>query len=139
MNASTTANKGANRWYGLYKHLRGSKGGATSTMIWGCQYDQVINFIGVQAQIGHSTWNLANNINDTVSGTHQDDKMKNIYDLEGNYVEWTAQGSSSFNRTGKGGYYDLVSYSNFVPASVEGWRGPTKADEYFGSRSTLYM
>ena len=149
MNAQTATaapNKGADMWYGLYKHLKGKKGGATSTMIWGCQYDQIINFIGAQAQIGHPDRYLwSSTTTGTTSGyeptgnTKLLDIMKNIYDLEGNYFEWTAQASSALGRTGRGGNCSSVALSSFRPASSRGNSYPTNTIAYSGSRSALYM
>ncbi len=143
MNASTTANKGANMWYGLYNHIIGTKGGATSQMIWGSEYDQVIRFIGNEAQTGHTDRNLpgTNGSSDyRNSGATLLDKMKNIYDLEGNYFEWTAQAYSTYSRVLRGGYYDLVSSSNFVPASLRRYDGnPNITNDGSSSRQSLYV
>ena len=78
---------GANTWYGLYNTIRNVS--VNKQMIWGCQYDQVIKFIGEEAQIGHSDRSLTTD--HALSGQNDLDKMKNIYDLEGNYYEWTAE------------------------------------------------
>ena len=78
---------GANTWYGLYNTIRNVN--ANKQMIWGCQYNQVIKFIGKEAQIGHSDRNLTTD--HALSGQNDLDKMKNIYDLEGNHYEWTAE------------------------------------------------
>ena len=130
MNASTTSGKGATMWYGLYKHLRKAStesDALNSQMIWGCQYDQVIKFIGNEAQIGHTDRNLpgTNGSSDyRASGATPLDIMKNIYDLEGNYYELTAQADSPSNRGSRGSYCFFVSYSSFYPAS---------------NRSTIYI
>ena len=89
---------GANTWYGLYNAIRNISG--NKQMIWGCQYDQVIKFIGEEAQIGHRDRNLTTD--HALSGQNELDKMKNIYDLEGNHGEWTAEAVSTFNRALRG-------------------------------------
>lgn len=61
-------------------------------MIWGCQYDQVIKFMGEEAQTGHIDRNLTTTL--ALSGQNELDKMKNIYDLEGNLWKVTLEGSS---------------------------------------------
>ena len=142
MNASATANKGANMWYGLYNHIVGTKGGTTSQMIWGSEYDQVINFIGNEAQTGHTDRNLpgTNGSSDyRNSGATPLDKMKNIYDLEGNYLEWTAQANSTNNRVYRGGYYGDVSSSVFVPASNRNNGSPNGTNDNDSSRQSLYV
>ena len=138
MNATTEENKGADKWYGLYKHLRGTKGGATSTMIWGCQYDQVINFIGAEAEIAHANINLPRTANIT-SGETPLNAMKNINDLEGNYWELTAQNGITLYRAGRGGSYDTAGRNYFKPASDIAFSYPTNTIACYASRSTLYM
>jgi len=89
----------ANMWYGLYNTLRSDTETSSSTysqMIWGSQYDQVIKFIGTEAQIAHTDRNLAIDIPEE-AGNNELDKMKNIYDLEGNYEEWTAEAGGDDN------------------------------------------
>ena len=151
MNASTTANVGANRWYGLYNHLRTFVGDENhpmgvlnSQMIWGCQYDQAIKFIkqnkgtnDLDPEIGHTNIGLASD--KRTSGAVTGDIMKNIYDLEGNYYELTAQASSINKRVGHGGYYSIVINSDFYPASYRGSSFPTSTSGTSSSRSGLYL
>ena len=112
--------------------------GANQQMIWGCQYDQVIKFIGNEAQIGHTDRGLL--INRALTGQNPLDKMKNIYDLEGNLFEWTLETSSN-TRTNRGNLCGYINYNNFDPASNRGVNGSTIGDlNYnFSSRSTLYI
>ena len=141
---------GANKWYGLYNNCRDIEN--NKQMIWGCQYDQVIKFIGEEAQIGHYNRNLIKE--GSLSGQNEKDKMKNIYDLEGNYIEWIAEshlftfnlttGSTTFlARTTRGGYYlSLVYGTDYYPASYRrnsSWNVPREATEWDSSRSTLYL
>ena len=142
MNASATANKGANMWYGLYNHIIGTKGGTTSQMIWGSEYDQVIKFIGSEAQTGHTDRNLpgTNGSEDyRASGATPLDKMKNIYDLEGNYWEWTAQAYNTNARVLRGGDYGPVSGGHFLPASSRGNGNSNGTYGYYSSRQSLYV
>ena len=78
---------GEDNWYGLYRTC--GYAGDNKQMIWGCQYDQVIKFIGNQAQIGHSDRNLTEV--ESLAGKNELDKRNNIYDLEGNYREWSME------------------------------------------------
>ena len=127
---------GANKWYGLYNSIR--KIDENKQMIWGCQYDQVIKFIGEQAQVGHSDRNLTTD--HALSGQNELDCMNNIYDLEGNHNEWTAEASSSNYRAFRGSYYNLASLGYFDPASDRGLSGyPTLSFNYSSSRTTLYL
>ncbi len=141
MNADTTINepnKGAETWYGLYKYLKSQKGKATSSMIWGCQYDQVINFIGQEAQIGHADRDLQK-VADIVSGAVEKDCMKNIYDLEGNYWEWTALSYEDLRRTGRGSCYSYFNMDYCFPASSTGNTFPTATISTNSSRAVLYF
>ena len=104
---------GANMWYGLYNTIRNID--ENKQMIWGCQYDQVIKFIGEQAQVGHSDRNLTTTY--ALSGQNEQDCMRNIYDLEGNYYEWTAEAYSTYSRVTRGNNYSTASFDNFLPAS----------------------
>jgi len=141
LNANT-----ANMWYGFYNHLSGTKGGANSTMIWGCQYDQVIKFIGSQAQSGHLDRYLwSSTTAGTTSGYEPEgntkplDIMKNIYDLEGNCFEWTAQANSTSYRVYRGGSYHVVAVGRFYPASYRSRNLPNSTNAYQSSRPALYL
>ena len=104
---------GANKWYGLYNTVRDINN--NQQMVWGCQYDQVIKFIGEEAQKGHSNRNLTESI--AISGQNELDEMKNIYDLEGNIGEWTLEAHSSTDRTYRGNDYSTTSRGSFYSAS----------------------
>jgi hypothetical protein len=132
-------------WYGLYKHLRTTMGTLSSQMIWGSQYDQVIKFIkenkgstDLDQEIGHTNIELKSTPD--VSGAEGvNDIMKNIYDLEGNYWEWTAQANSTNYRVDRGGGYNFVAFGKFNPASYRGSNGPISASSNYTSRATLYV
>lgn len=80
----------------------------TSSMIWGSQWDAILNWMlkdektasFVTAQAGNHTGSIAK------TGNYPDDLAKNIFDLSSNVAEWT-QGSGSGNvnmRERRGGY-----------------------------------
>ena len=127
----------SSKWYGLYNTIRNIN--ENKQMIWGCQYDQVIKFIGAEAQTGHSDRNLTTD--QALSGQNDLDKMKNIYDLESNHYEWTAEANSASYRVLRGSSYDNTSDNIFDPAS--GGRNVSSAPNYgdntISSRSTLYL
>ena len=123
---------GANMWYGLFAECRDEN--KKTQMIWGSQYDQVIKFIGEEAQIGHADRNLTSS--PALSGQNNLDKMKNIYDLEGNFQEWTQLGNINetefpeYNITiymydrGRRGYTfyrDGGAFDGFYPAASVFW------------------
>ena len=144
MNASTTPDVGANKWYGLYNHMRTTMGTLNSQMIWGCQYDQAIKFIkqnkgtnDLDPEIGHADIYLATSRG--TSGAVAGDIMKNIYDLEGNFCELTAQADGTGYRVLRGGNYNSVSNNCFNSASYRYHRDPTYASDGDSSRSGLYL
>ena len=127
---------GAGNWYGLYKTIKNS--GTNKQMIWGCQYDQVIKFLkekGEDPETGHNYISITR----ALSGQNEQDCMRNIYDLEGNYVEWTAEEDASIFRVPRGNYYGSALSGRFYPASDRGGSYPTNSYDNFSSRSTLYM
>ena len=102
---------GSNMWYGLYHTIRDID--ENKQMIWGCQYDQVIRFIGKQALMGHDDTNLT--IIPALSGQNELDKMKNIYDLQGNFWEWILEARYN-GRVRRGGYFGVSKEKKFYSA-----------------------
>ena len=142
---SSPSSGGANTWYGLYKHLRTNIGILDSQMIWGCQYDQVIKFIKqnkesteLDPETGHS--NIGLKTKRSVSGAiGVSDIMKNIYDLEGNCAESTAEVNTEDTRTARGNQYDSVKFNSFFPASIRGYEIPYYTNGDCTTRAGLYM
>ncbi len=117
------------QWYGLYnKTLTCVEKGESvnSHMIWGCQYDQVIKFLGKEkGETGHNYQTPRRQLTGYVD---DQDILNNIYDLEGNNYEWTAQAYGTNGRVERGNYYSegrlRPLLSSFLP------RLPT-ANRYF--------
>ena len=127
---------GAITWYGLYNTIR--KIDENKQMIWGCQYDQVIKFLkenGEDPEIGHTYIATGR----ALSGQNEQDCMKNIYDLEGNHLEWTAEANSTDYRAYRGSNYDVAYGGNFCPASDRYYTSPTGSNYNNSSRTTLYL
>ena len=127
---------GANMWYGLYNSIR--KIDENKQMIWGCQYDQVIKFLkenGEDPENGHTYIATSR----ALSGQNEQDCMNNIYDLEGNHVEWTAEALSAYLRESRGSYYTNALSGYFHPASSHGNNYPTNSFSNHSSRTTLYL
>ena len=95
----------------------------------------MIKFIGTEAQIGH----VYIATNRALSGQNKSDKMKNIYDLEGNFFEWTTESYSNDKRARLGSNSSYAAVGNFVPASYREDLNPTIFDSFGSSRSTLYL
>ena len=127
---------GANMWYGLYNTIR--KIDENKQMIWGCQYDQVIKFIGEEAQVGHKERNLT--ATHDLSGQNELDKMNNVYDLEGNYREWTLENYYSDIRVIRGSNFGGINDGKFYPASYRALTYGNPTDVFTDStRLTLYL
>ena len=134
-----------NQWYGIYNTLMSStaidKTAINSHMIWGCQYDQIIKFLSENSinepQIGHTTRQLNAQ---KLTGETTTDIMSNIYDLEGNNLEWTVQAYITNGRAYRGGSFsDINASGSYWPASVCYFRVPNDMNCPYASRSTLYV
>ena len=101
-----------NTWYGVYKTQQDyssviSESEVKSSMIYGSMYDTMLNW----ALMGkdkvkvtqHGNADSSDRIKKT--GETEDDKINNIYDLEGNLLELTAEAYNSVARTTRGGMY----------------------------------
>ena len=80
-------------WYGLYKKSKEyapekEQKSVVSSMIWGSQYDAMMNWM--QANNVKVNQKVTGNQN-TTTGTNENDKLKNIYDLYGCHYEWTSE------------------------------------------------
>ena len=108
-------------WYGLYslaKTYTNNKNSVTSQMIWGSQYDAMLNFALTGNDKSKVTSTEYGNYSNTLLKTgltRTSDKINNIYDLGGNLFEWTSEAySTDFDgRAIRGGLYNIA----FSPAS----------------------
>ena len=64
-------------------------------------------------------------------------KVKNIFDLAGNVLEWTMEASTSASRVNRGGCYNNNGSSN--PASYRHNNLPYDSNYDFGFRLALYL
>ena len=135
----------------------------TSSMIWGSQYDQIMIWMknvendkettrgkyyvtnGVErGNYGKITIN-GNEIKDgndnttspALTGSRDEYKVKNIYDLAGNIYEWTLEAIYTSRRVRRGGFYDSTNASSTRPGHRD-YDYPTNSVTYYGSRLTLY-
>ena len=102
--SATAAN--ANTWYGLYQREKeySEKNSLSSvvgsSMIWGSQYDQMLIWMQKNdINVASSTPipNASRN-QDRTTGTHDADKLNNIYDILGNSREWTLEANNTLVR-----------------------------------------
>lgn len=100
-------------WYNIYKKQKEyvSKNDITSvksSMIWGSQYDSMLNWAltGSDKSKVTAKSNAPHNLDSTYQpGTQDNDKINNIYDLEGNVCEWTLEAWFASDRVFRGRLY----------------------------------
>jgi type II secretory pathway pseudopilin PulG len=143
----TTANDTeTNMWYGLYvkeKTYTGTNNSVQSSMIWGSQYDAMLNWIISSNSIDKEKIIKSENASHDLSniyqsGTEKNDKINNIYDLEGNLQEWTLEANTSYFRVLRGGD---CSHSYFPTTRITDnpYSNGISKVSYYGSRLTLYI
>lgn len=109
----------------------------STSMIWGSQYDAMLNYILEGTDKAKVTAVTGNHSNARcVSGTYPTDIMNNIFDLSANVREWTTEAHSAQNRVVRGGPYYTTS-TNTAPNRLDD--APTITNSYIGSRLTLYL
>lgn len=109
-------------------------------MIYGCQWDETISWLrrkGYNTDTDSSSWgNYSGSPIDTGSDSRY--KANEIFDLAGNYFDWTQEANSTSNRIVRGGYFSIPASS--LPAAN---RGNDMVDFYGGgcysARVTLYI
>ena len=98
-------------WYGLYKKCLEYKVPGTTnlpvlnTMIWGSQYDAMMNFMKKGNENAITVTDNSSIQNNThTTGGKDTDVIKNVYDLYGCYREWTLEALSNKDRTYRSNY-----------------------------------
>ena len=133
------------RWYGLYsisKTYEIAENSVQSTMIWGSQYDAMLNWAldGSDSE-KVTTEGIGNNssggVVTTGNTTYSNDSINNVRDLGGNLVEWTLEANDTYGRSFRGGYYNS-NYGNHS-ASYRHYYAPETSVVAYTSRITLYI
>ena len=132
-----------------------SEHAVTSTLIYGVQWDAIMNFIDsnysngdgtcnsfVSNSTGQGNYNEDENTNSwknnlTSCGSSDDYRVKNIYDLAGNVFEWTMEAISTDARVIRGGNFN--SSGSGTPASYRDGGYPDDGYEDIGFRVALYL
>ena len=136
------------RWYGLYtacKNIYTEK--VQSMMISGSQYDQMMIWMkdvanGNKKYITDSTGKGIYKVGGTdgtlsKSGSNDSYIANQVYDLGGNYWEWTSEANSTDFRALRGGSYSYEGAS--YPASYRSNSNPSGAYSDSSGRSALYL
>ncbi len=138
--ATDASSDKANNWYGLYaygKTYTNEKGSVKSSMIWGSQYDAMLNYaLTNETQKDRVTSTEHGNHSRTMqqTGGTADDQILNIFDLEGNHDEWTLEAMETYYRTSRGGdCYDVQNASMRTGNSLD------DPNDELSSRLTLYV
>lgn len=140
----TSANNEANRmWYGLYdksKHYSGNEVSVQSSMIWGSQYDAMLNWIKNgngpdKDKITTMDWGRNESVTITGNSSYEDDRINQIRDLGGNLLEWSLEASNNSERIYRGGSY----YGDKSSPSYRGGATPNDTSAMYGSRLSLYI
>lgn len=101
--------KNNTNWYNLYSACKSfSSGNVQSRMIWGCQWDQVCRFIStlgdnkVSSLEDSTSYGNYSEHTDYKTGTRNNCITNNIYDIAGNYWEWTQEAYDTCFRAYRG-------------------------------------
>ena len=131
----------ANMWYGLYARQRNfaDDNGLTSvdsSMIWGSQYDAIMNWIanGDNTKIKDNSGTNKNSDGARRTGVVANDKLNNIYDIFGLRFEWTMEADGGFDRVRRGG-----DYHGYRSPSYRDHDSPSGTYDVCSSRPTLYI
>lgn len=130
-------------WYNLKKACTDitSNEYAQSMMIYGCQWDETMDWIvrsgaksNAEVNASSSTWGNYTGAKKSTA-YNEEWKANNIYDLAGNCREWTQEAYQNSKRVFRGGYYS----SSSSPASNRSTAYPYSDYAYISSRPTLYI
>ena len=131
----------AQSWYGLYKACKNvikDNSNVRSTMIYGCQWDETMTWLnnnGYNTDTNSSSWGSYRGSSYIETG-NQKYKANEIYDMAGNYWEWTQEARSSGNRVIRGGGYYYTGSSNHASHRFSAL---SSLDRDYASRATLYI
>lgn len=134
---TTDASNGETKtWYGLYKKIKmftTDSDKVVSSMIWGSQYDAMMNWMAKNNKTVGNTDSTKRN-SGTVTSSEPKDVVNNVYDLYGCHKEWTLEASDTYFRVSRGG----DSGDDRAPSNRYGGY-PDGTDSSVSSRATLYI
>ncbi len=139
---TSAENNATSSWYGLYskqKEYTGKNGSVESSMIWGSQYDAMLNWAknGTdKAKITNESLgnNSSGNVTTTGNDAYANDSINNIRDLGGNLFEWTLEAGNTDFRVFRGSYYGFSLSPSYRDLYI-----PFSTNSYSGSRLALYV
>ena len=134
------------KWYGLYALQKAYASDVdiksiSSSMIWGSQWDAVLNLALTtdEAYKVYTDVNGNTNISSGSTGINSNDVIMNIYDMQGNYIDITLERTLATFRTSRGN-----TASGSAPMSSRAGRWPHSSEQgnplaTITSRITLYI
>ena len=131
---ANATNSNTNSWYGLYSKCKSySVDNLTSTMMWGSQYDAMMNWMAkTEKTVGTGDSSKYNT--EQITGSKSEDVVNNIFDLYGCHYEWTLEANDTNVRVLRGGTYNFV-----LSPSDRNYTYPYSTSAYVGSRLSLYI
>ena len=129
-----------NRWYGMYeKQINYASDNEIedivgSSMIWGSQYDAMLNWMLKGSEASKVTTEKIPQHPKTTTGSTEGDVINNIYDLGNNLAEWTLEACGTKVRLLRGG-----NCNNYFTSSFRFDHYPVDSHDSSGSRLTLYI
>ena len=121
-------------WHGLYaKQKLYNTDSVQGGMIWGCQYDQIMKWMQKNNIDVSSTEPLEGTIANTgnTTGSIEEDKLNNIYDLIGGKNEFTMEAKLNHKRVYRGNVEKVTSGRDEEHAAIP--------KNYIGSRLSVYI
>src|SRR5699024_131173 len=116
-----------------------------STMIYGCQWDETMSWLkntefkGREDKVDtdSSSWGNYGSGSPINTGSVSTYKANEIFDLAGNYYDWTQEAYSTVDRVGRGGNYSNSGSSR--PAADRYSYDASYNGGYGSARATLYI
>lgn len=131
------SNSETSSWYGLYKKIKTfttDSDKVVSSMIWGSQYDAMMNWMAKTGKEVGKVDDTKRNNTLVTGGGEKPDIINNVYDLYGCHRELTLEAYDTSNRADRGGCYD----DSDSPANRLSTY-PNNTYSYVSSRATLYI
>ena len=141
---------GNQTWYTQYKLCKTirSNDNVKTSMIWGCQWDATLRWMQTSTNSevvnfptnseGKGNYLRKNNVYARIpTGSNSDYAVNNIYDMAGNFYEYTIETWSKDCRSLRGG--DCTHKASSDPASYRIFTNPTTRSDTKGYRTTLYI
>ncbi len=117
------------------KEFTSSENSVQSSMIYGSQYDAMMNWMVKSGnEVGKADSSKSNKTQNT--GEDENDFINNVYDLYGCHKEWTQEGEENIGRGLHGGYYSSSSDNYYNPS--QRWNGLSAGESNYNAKRSQY-